>query len=184
MLARSLVRAVASQAWVRLGRSVVGTCHARPLRRAGEHPTLRPRPPSLPHPAPNPLNAAGSRRVHCMRRHPGLLRLGHLGRRGEPPAQDRGRSLRAKPHVVPRHLRALRISPAQIQVRCRACTVELRCCAYTRRLPASRYISKAEILNIPVIGWAMRFAKHIAIRRTDRASQLATFKARPRLISA
>ena len=54
----------------------------------------------------------------------------------------------------------------------------------TRLISASRYISKAEILNIPVIGWAMRFAKHIAIRRTDRASQLATFKARPRLISA
>ena len=39
-----------------------------------------------------------------------------------------------------------------------------------------KYISKIEILRIPLIGWAMRFARHIAIRRTDRASQLATFK--------
>eukprot|EP00316_Scyphosphaera_apsteinii_P005940 CAMPEP_0119298756 /NCGR_PEP_ID=MMETSP1333-20130426/916_1 /TAXON_ID=418940 /ORGANISM="Scyphosphaera apsteinii, Strain RCC1455" /LENGTH=276 /DNA_ID=CAMNT_0007299949 /DNA_START=157 /DNA_END=987 /DNA_ORIENTATION=- len=39
-----------------------------------------------------------------------------------------------------------------------------------------KYVSKIEILRIPLIGWAMRFAKHIAIRRTDRASQLATFK--------
>merc|ERR1712087_415351 len=39
-----------------------------------------------------------------------------------------------------------------------------------------KYVSKIEILRIPLIGWAMQFAKHIAIRRTDRASQLATFK--------
>ena len=39
-----------------------------------------------------------------------------------------------------------------------------------------KYISKIEILRIPLIGWAMGFAKHIAIRRTDRASQLKTLK--------
>jgi len=39
-----------------------------------------------------------------------------------------------------------------------------------------KYISKIEILRIPLIGWAMQFANHIAIRRTDRASQLATLK--------
>ena len=39
-----------------------------------------------------------------------------------------------------------------------------------------KYISKIEILRIPLIGWAMRFAKHIAIRRSDRASQLKTLK--------
>jgi len=39
-----------------------------------------------------------------------------------------------------------------------------------------KYVSKIEILRIPLIGWAMRMAKHIAIRRSDRASQLATFK--------
>lgn len=39
-----------------------------------------------------------------------------------------------------------------------------------------KYISKIEILNIPLIGWAMQFARHIAIRRGDRRSQLATFK--------
>jgi 1-acyl-sn-glycerol-3-phosphate acyltransferase len=31
-------------------------------------------------------------------------------------------------------------------------------------------------LRIPLVGWAMGFAKHIAIRRTDRASQLKTLK--------
>ena len=39
-----------------------------------------------------------------------------------------------------------------------------------------KYISKIEILRIPLIGWAMGFAKHIAIRRTDRASQLKTLR--------
>lgn len=39
-----------------------------------------------------------------------------------------------------------------------------------------KYVSKIEILRIPLIGWAMRFAGHIAIRRTDRRSQMQTFK--------
>ena len=37
-------------------------------------------------------------------------------------------------------------------------------------------MSKIEILDIPLIGWAMRWAGHIAIRRGDRRSQLETFK--------
>ena len=62
---------------------------------------------------------------------------------------------------------------------------------YTRRLARSfldiftlsgftprplKYVSKIEILDIPLIGWAMRWAGHIAIRRGDRRSQLETFK--------
>jgi len=39
-----------------------------------------------------------------------------------------------------------------------------------------KYISKVEILRIPLIGWAMSWAKHIAIRRMDRASQIQTLK--------
>ncbi|CAM9436609.1 unnamed protein product [Discosporangium mesarthrocarpum] len=39
-----------------------------------------------------------------------------------------------------------------------------------------KYISKVEILRIPLIGWAMRMAGHIAIRRRSRRSQLQTFK--------
>eukprot|EP00612_Vaucheria_litorea_P000174 CAMPEP_0171451874 /NCGR_PEP_ID=MMETSP0945-20130129/203_1 /TAXON_ID=109269 /ORGANISM="Vaucheria litorea, Strain CCMP2940" /LENGTH=159 /DNA_ID=CAMNT_0011976419 /DNA_START=528 /DNA_END=1007 /DNA_ORIENTATION=- len=39
-----------------------------------------------------------------------------------------------------------------------------------------KYISKIEVLRIPLIGWAMRMAHHIAIRRTDRKSQIQTFK--------
>jgi len=39
-----------------------------------------------------------------------------------------------------------------------------------------KYVSKIEILRIPLIGWAMGFAKHIAISRMDRASQLKTLK--------
>ena len=39
-----------------------------------------------------------------------------------------------------------------------------------------KYVSKIEILDIPLIGWAMRWAGHIAIRRGDRRSQLETFK--------
>lgn len=39
-----------------------------------------------------------------------------------------------------------------------------------------KYVSKIEILRIPLIGWAMLFARHIALRREDRKSQLETFK--------
>jgi 1-acyl-sn-glycerol-3-phosphate acyltransferase len=39
-----------------------------------------------------------------------------------------------------------------------------------------KYVSKIEILRIPLIGWAMQAAGHIAIRRTDKRSQLQTFK--------
>jgi len=39
-----------------------------------------------------------------------------------------------------------------------------------------KYISKIEILRIPFIGWAMQFAKHIAIKRMDRASQVQTVR--------
>lgn len=39
-----------------------------------------------------------------------------------------------------------------------------------------KYVSKIEILRIPLIGWAMQMADHVAIRRTDRRSQLQTFR--------
>jgi 1-acyl-sn-glycerol-3-phosphate acyltransferase len=39
-----------------------------------------------------------------------------------------------------------------------------------------KYVSKIEILRIPLIGWAMQLAGHIALRRSDRKSQLATFR--------
>mmetsp|Transcript_40824 Transcript_40824/g.79932 ORF Transcript_40824/g.79932 Transcript_40824/m.79932 type:complete len:339 (-) Transcript_40824:434-1450(-) len=39
-----------------------------------------------------------------------------------------------------------------------------------------KYVSKIEILRIPLIGWAMQAAGHIAIRRMDKRSQLQTFK--------
>lgn len=39
-----------------------------------------------------------------------------------------------------------------------------------------KYVSKIEILRIPFIGWAMQLAGHIALRRDDRKSQLATFR--------
>lgn len=39
-----------------------------------------------------------------------------------------------------------------------------------------KYVSKIEILRIPLIGWAMQLAGHIAIRRMDKKSQLQTFK--------
>jgi len=39
-----------------------------------------------------------------------------------------------------------------------------------------KYVSKVEILDIPLIGWAMQWAGHIAIRRGNRRSQLQTFK--------
>jgi len=39
-----------------------------------------------------------------------------------------------------------------------------------------KYISKIEILRIPLIGWAMGFAGHVAIKRADRRSQLETYK--------
>lgn len=39
-----------------------------------------------------------------------------------------------------------------------------------------KYVSKIEILKIPIIGWAMQLAGHIAIARNDKRSQLQTFK--------
>lgn len=39
-----------------------------------------------------------------------------------------------------------------------------------------KYVSKVEILRIPLIGWAMVLAGHIPIRRSSRRSQLQTFK--------
>lgn len=39
-----------------------------------------------------------------------------------------------------------------------------------------KFVSKASILKIPVIGWAMRRAKTITIERDDKRSQLATFR--------
>lgn len=39
-----------------------------------------------------------------------------------------------------------------------------------------KYISKIEILRIPLIGWAMSFAGHVALRRSDRRSQLESYK--------
>jgi 1-acyl-sn-glycerol-3-phosphate acyltransferase len=39
-----------------------------------------------------------------------------------------------------------------------------------------KYVSKIEILRVPLIGWAMQMARHIAIRRSDRRSQMQTFK--------
>uniref|UniRef100_A0A7S3Y5W9 1-acyl-sn-glycerol-3-phosphate acyltransferase n=1 Tax=Heterosigma akashiwo TaxID=2829 RepID=A0A7S3Y5W9_HETAK len=39
-----------------------------------------------------------------------------------------------------------------------------------------KYVSKVEILKIPLIGWAMQMAAHIAVRRMDRRSQIETVK--------
>ena len=39
-----------------------------------------------------------------------------------------------------------------------------------------KYVSKAEILKIPFIGWPMKLAGHIALRTGSRRSQLETFK--------
>lgn len=39
-----------------------------------------------------------------------------------------------------------------------------------------KYVSKQEILQIPIIGWAMQMAGHIGIKRMDKRSQLQTFK--------
>jgi len=42
---------------------------------------------------------------------------------------------------------------------------------------AFKYMSKQEILQIPIIGWAMQMAGHIGIKRMDKRSQLEAFKA-------
>lgn len=39
-----------------------------------------------------------------------------------------------------------------------------------------KWVSKASILKLPLIGWAMRAAKTITIEREDRKSQLQTFR--------
>ena len=39
-----------------------------------------------------------------------------------------------------------------------------------------KYVSKKEILQIPIIGWSMRLAQHIPLQTESRRSQLETFK--------
>lgn len=39
-----------------------------------------------------------------------------------------------------------------------------------------KYVSKSFILKIPLIGWPMRLAGHIALRTESRRSQLETYK--------
>lgn len=39
-----------------------------------------------------------------------------------------------------------------------------------------KYVSKASILSIPLIGWPMKLAGHIALKTDSRRSQLETFK--------
>ena len=39
-----------------------------------------------------------------------------------------------------------------------------------------KYVSEAKILEIPLIGWPMRLAGHVALKRGNRRSQLETFK--------
>ena len=39
-----------------------------------------------------------------------------------------------------------------------------------------KYVSKDSILKIPLIGWPMRLAGHIALKTDSRRSQLETFK--------
>lgn len=39
-----------------------------------------------------------------------------------------------------------------------------------------KWVSKASIVKIPIIGWAMRATKTILIKREDKRSQLATFR--------
>ena len=55
------------------------------------------------------------------------------------------------------------------------------CCSFSTRqgtVPrAFKYMSKQEILQIPIIGWAMQMAGHIGIKRMDKRSQLEAFKA-------
>jgi len=41
---------------------------------------------------------------------------------------------------------------------------------------ATKYVSKAEILKIPLVGWPMRLAGHIALKTSSRRSQLSAFK--------
>lgn len=39
-----------------------------------------------------------------------------------------------------------------------------------------KYVSKKEILKIPLIGWPMKLAQHIPLQTESRRSQLETFK--------
>lgn len=39
-----------------------------------------------------------------------------------------------------------------------------------------KYVSKAEIFNIPIVGWAMRMAGNIALARTTRRSQMRAYR--------
>eukprot|EP00183_Erythrolobus_madagascarensis_P003742 CAMPEP_0185853526 /NCGR_PEP_ID=MMETSP1354-20130828/19297_1 /TAXON_ID=708628 /ORGANISM="Erythrolobus madagascarensis, Strain CCMP3276" /LENGTH=280 /DNA_ID=CAMNT_0028555037 /DNA_START=346 /DNA_END=1188 /DNA_ORIENTATION=+ len=40
-----------------------------------------------------------------------------------------------------------------------------------------KFVSKIEILRIPIIGWAMSYCKHVALRRGDRRAQVEAYRA-------
>jgi len=39
-----------------------------------------------------------------------------------------------------------------------------------------KFVSKIEILRIPIIGWAMSYCKHVALRRGDRRGQVEAYR--------
>lgn len=46
--------------------------------------------------------------------------------------------------------------------------------AYLRR--RIKYLSKAEIFKIPIVGWAMEMAGNVAVRRTNRKGQIEAYR--------
>ncbi|GAB0495528.1 hypothetical protein MMPV_006830 [Pyropia vietnamensis] len=63
-----------------------------------------------------------------------------------------------------------------------ASNLDVYAIAFLRR--RFKYVSKAEIFRVPIIGWAMALTGNLSLKRTDRKSAMATFRGMVRLMNA
>lgn len=63
-----------------------------------------------------------------------------------------------------------------------ASNLDVYAIAFLRR--RFKYVSKAEIFRVPIIGWAMALTGNLSLKRSDRKSAMATFRGMVRLMKA
>lgn len=63
-----------------------------------------------------------------------------------------------------------------------ASNLDVYAIAFLRR--RFKYVSKAEIFRVPIIGWAMALTGNLSLKRSDRKSAMATFRGMVRLMNA
>lgn len=82
-------------------------------------------------------------------------------------------SVRVKPQVVNMHNLPPKDQPA-VFVANHTSYLDIYSFAYLNR--RIKYVSKAEIFKIPIVGWAMEMAGNIALRRMNRRGQMEAYR--------